>query len=157
MKLTDVVDKRSIITSLKSKDKRGAIAELVQLMRKTCEGERFVAAAVVDAIMDREKVGSTGMGGGVAVPHAKLEVLKGVIGAFGRSSHGLDFSAVDGAPVHLIFVILAPPSKNDIYLEALQKVMVAIRRPNFIKFLRSAKGAREIEEIFREAEEVASV
>src|SRR5438477_601133 len=110
---------------------------------------------IIEAIVQREKIGSTGIGGGVGVPHAKLDGIKNVIGAFGRCSPPIEFSAVDGAPVDLVFLILSPPSKGEAYLKALQKVMTALKRPNFVRFLKGAKTVREIEEIFREVEEVA--
>ncbi len=157
MKITDIIAKKAILVALKSKDKRGAVTELVQAMRRTDEGEKIVVADIVDAVMQREKIGSTGLGGGVAVPHAKINGVKELIGAFGRSAHGLEYEAVDGGAVHLIFLILSPPAQDEAYHKALQKIMLAIRRPNVLKFLRSAKGAREIEEIFKEAEESASV
>lgn len=157
MKLTEFVSKKAIIPNLKAKDKKSAIQELVQAMRKTYDGERFVTAEIVDAIIQREKIGSTGVGNGVGVPHAKLDSIKNVIGAFGRSSAGLDFNAVDGEKVHLVFLILAAPSKSEGYLQALQKVMTAIKRPNVVKFLKRAKSAKDIDEIFREIEEVAPV
>jgi mannitol/fructose-specific phosphotransferase system IIA component (Ntr-type) len=157
VKLTEIIAKKAILLTLKSKDKKGAVTELVQQMRKAYEGEKFVVADIVDAVMQREKLGSTGVGGGVAVPHAKLEGVKGVLGAFGRCGVGLDFNAVDGESVHLVFVILSPPQKNETYLQALQKVMGAIKRPNFVKFLKGAKTVRDIEDIFRELEEVAPV
>lgn len=155
MKLTDIISKKAIIPVLKAIDKKGAIQELVQAARKAYEGEKFVVQTIVDAIVQREKIGSTGIGGGVGVPHAKLDGIKNVIGAFGRSATPLDFNAVDGQPVTLIFLIIAPPSKNEIYLKALQKVMSAIKKPNVVKFLKCAKTGRDIEEIFREVEEVA--
>jgi mannitol/fructose-specific phosphotransferase system IIA component (Ntr-type) len=155
VKLTDFISKKAILPALKAGDKKSAIQELVQAARKAYDGERFVVADVVDAIVHREKVGSTGIGGGVGVPHAKLDGIKNVIGAFGRSAAAFDFNAVDGQPVNLIFLIISPPSKNEAYLKALQKVMSALKRPNFVKFLRSAKTVRDIEEIFREVEEVA--
>ncbi len=155
MKLTEFISKKAIIPNLKATDKKGVIQELVQAARKGCEGERFVVADIVEAIVQREKIGSTGIGGGVGVPHAKLDGIKNVIGAFGRCSPGIDFNAVDGEAVGLVFLILSPPSKGEAYLKALQKVMTALKRPNFVKFLRSAKTARDIEEIFREVEEVA--
>ncbi|MFN3485883.1 MAG: PTS sugar transporter subunit IIA, partial [Planctomycetota bacterium] len=95
MKLTEFISRKAIIPVLKSKDKRDAIQELVQAARKAYEGEKFVIADVVEAIIQREKIGSTGVGGGVGVPHAKLESVKGVLGAFGRAPQGVDFSAVD--------------------------------------------------------------
>ena len=155
MKFADFIGKKAILPVLKASDKKGAIQELVQAARKSCEGERFVVADIVDAIVQREKLGSTGIGGGVGVPHAKLEGIKNVIGAFGRAAAPFDFSAVDGEPVSLIFLILSPPSKSEEYLQALKKVMTALKRPNFTKFLKGAKSGKEIEEIFREVEEVA--
>ena len=155
MKLTELISKKAILPVLKAGDKKAAIQELVQAARKAYEGEKFVVSEIVDAIVQREKIGSTGIGGGVGVPHAKLEGIKNVIGAFGRAPAPFDFSAVDGQPVNLIFLIIAPPSKNEAYLKALQKVMSALKRPNFVKFLRTAKTAGDITDIFREAEEVA--
>jgi len=155
VKLTEFIHKKAIIPTLKATDKKGAIQELVQAARKAYDGERFVVADIVDGVVQREKLGSTGIGGGVGVPHAKLDGVKNVIGAFGRAATPFDFNAVDGQPVNLIFLIISPPSKNDAYLKALQKVMSALKKPNFVKFLRGAKTVRDIEEIFREVEEVA--
>ncbi len=155
MKLTEFIPKKAILPVLKAKDKKAAIQELVQAARKAFDGERFVVANVVDIVVQREKVGSTGIGGGVGVPHAKVDGVKNVIGAFGRCSPAIDFAAVDGGQVDLVFLILSPPAKNDAYLKALQKVMTALKRPNFVKFLKSAKTSGDIVEIFREVEEVA--
>lgn len=157
MKITEFISKKAIVHNLKARDKKGALTEMVQVMRKAYEGEKFSVADIVDGVLQREKLGSTGLGGGVAVPHAKLDGIKGVIGAFGRSLKGLDFSAIDGEAVHLVFLILSPPAKNEAYLQALQKVMTGIKQPNAIKFLMSAKSARDIEDIFREIEEAAPV
>ena len=155
MKLTEFISKKAILPTLKATDKKGVIQELVQAARKAYDNERFVVADVVDVVVQREKVGSTGIGGGVGVPHAKVDGVKNVIGAFGRCTPAIDFNAVDGGQVDLVFLILSPPSKSEAYLKALQKIMTALKRPNFVKFLRNAKTARDIEEIFREVEEVA--
>jgi len=157
VKLTDFLPRKAIIPSLKAKDKKGAIHELVQAARKANESEKFVVPDIVDAIVAREKIGTTGVGGGVGIPHAKLDGVKGVIGAFGRSESGMDFSAVDGEQVYVLFLILAPPTKGEAYQQALQKIIGALRRPNFVRFLKAAKSAKDIEDIFREVEEVASV
>jgi mannitol/fructose-specific phosphotransferase system IIA component (Ntr-type) len=155
VKLTEFIPKKAIIPVLKAKDKKGAIQELVQAARKAFDNERFVVADIVDAIVQREKIGSTGIGAGVGVPHAKLDGVKNVIGAFGRVSNPIDFSAVDGEPVSLIFLILSPPAKGEAYLKALQKIMTALKRPNFVRFLKGAKTTGDIVGIFREVEEVA--
>ena len=157
MKITDLIPKKAILADLKGKDKKSVIQELVQAAKKAHEGEKFSVPEIVEAIVAREKVGSTGLGGGVGIPHAKLPEVNGVVGAFGRVLPGIDFAAVDGEPVQLVFLVLAPPSKNEQYLAALQKVMSALKRPNFTKFLRSAKAVKDIEEIFREVEEPAPV
>ena len=157
MKLTDFINRKAIIPNLKAKDKKAAIQELVQAMKKSSDGERFSVTEIVNGVMEREKLGSTGVGTSVGVPHAKLPGIKNVIGAFGRSKEGLDFNAVDGEAVHLVFLILSPPSKSEAYLQALQKVMLAIRRQNFLKFLKAAHSVKDIEVIFKEVEEVASV
>jgi len=157
VKLTDFIPKKAILHSLKATDKRGAIQELVQAAKKGGEGEKFVVTEIVDAIVAREKMGTTGVGGGVGIPHAKLIGVKGVLGAFGRSEYGIDFNAVDRDRVHLVFLILSPPTKAEAYQKALQTVLHALRRPNFCKFLKNAKTVKAIDEIFREVEEVASV
>jgi nitrogen PTS system EIIA component len=157
VKLTDFLPKKAILPSLKAKDKKSAIGELVQAARKANESEKFVVNDIVEAIFAREKIGTTGVGGGVGIPHAKIEGVKGVIGAFGRSESGMDFSAVDGQQVHILFLILAPPSKGEGYQQALQKIIGALKRPNFVKFLKGAKTVKDIDDIFREVEEVASV
>jgi mannitol/fructose-specific phosphotransferase system IIA component (Ntr-type) len=155
VKLIDLIPKKAILPALKATDKKSAIQELVRTVWKTSDGDKFAVEDIVNAIVQREKIGSTGVGGGVGVPHAKLDSIRNVVGAFGRTSAGLDFNAVDGEPVHVIFLILAPTAKVEPYLQALQKVMGAIKRPNFVKFLKNAKSVKDIEEIFREVEEVA--
>ena len=157
MKLTEVISRKAILLGIKSTNKKAVLTELVTALKKACDGEKFTVNEAVDAVLEREKVGSTGLGGGVAVPHAKLGTVRGVVGAFGRCANGVDFNSVDGEPVNLVFLVLAPPQKNDDYLAALQKTMKAIKQPNLCKFLRAAKSAKEIEDIFRELEEAAKV
>jgi PTS system nitrogen regulatory IIA component len=157
VKLSDFIPRKAILPGLKATDKKGAIQELVQAARKANEGEKFVVADIVEAIVAREKIGTTGVGGGVGIPHAKLDGIKGLVGAFARSEGGLDFSAVDGAKVYVLFLILSPPAKAEAYQKALQCIIHALKRPNFVRFLRGAKTSKAIDEIFREAEEVAPV
>jgi mannitol/fructose-specific phosphotransferase system IIA component (Ntr-type) len=154
VKLHALIPKAAIVPVLQATDKKGVITELVQAAKKASKGERFGVAPIVEAILKREKMGSTGIGGGVAIPHAKLAGVKGLVGAFGRTPEPVDFNAVDGEKVQLVFVILAPESKAEEYLQTLRGIMAALKRPNFVKFLKGAKTAKDIETIFREAEEV---
>ena len=159
MKLTDIISKNAIVAQLKSKDKKGVIKELAQVVRSVYNPSKLGVNDIVKAIMSREKTGSTGVGSGVAIPHAKVDEVKTVIGAFGRSAEGIDFDAVDGGLVHLVFLILAPADKEkaNLHVMALQKMMQAVRHPHFSQFLKNAKTAKEIEEIFRDVDEAVTV
>jgi mannitol/fructose-specific phosphotransferase system IIA component (Ntr-type) len=153
MKLTDFLPRKAIVPSLRSTDKRGAIQELVRAVRTGHGLPRLPVAPVVEAVLAREEVGSTGLGGGVAIPHARIDHVPAVVGAFGRSLRGIDFAAIDGEPVHLIFLVLSPASAADEFQRALKRMMDAIKRPNIIRFLREARGAKEIGDVFEEVEE----
>ena len=158
MKLMDFIAKKAIVAELKATDKKGVIAEIVAAMKKAYPSDRIPAADLVEAILHREtKVGSTGLGGGVAIPHAHVDGLRSLVGAFGRTSKPIEFGAIDGLPVHLFFVIASPPAKKTEYIDALKVTSSAIRTANFCRFLKGARTNREIEEIFREIEEVAEV
>jgi mannitol/fructose-specific phosphotransferase system IIA component (Ntr-type) len=150
MSLSDFIPRRAIIPELKSKDRDGAIKELIQVIKRAYPQERINTAELIKLILEREEVGSTGLGEGVAIPHAKSSNLREIVGAFGRSRIGIDFNAVDGEPVYLIFLIVGPSAKAESYVEALQKIMQAIKRPNFCRFLRQANGVKEIEDLFKE-------
>jgi len=153
MKLTDIVVREAIIESLEARDKKSAIKELVEVIKSTRKPTGFKLYDVVEAVLKREKVGTTGMGGGIAIPHAKLDGLTTLVGAFGRSREGIDFNAVDGEKVHLVFLIVSPFQEANLHLEALKRINAAVRTPNVAKFLRAARSAREIFDLFREVDE----
>ncbi len=157
MKLIDIISKKAIIPALKSKDRAGVIQEMATIMKKAYPAEKLSAADLAKAILDREDVGSTGIHGGVAIPHAHIKSLKDVCGAFGRATHPIHFKSVDGEPTFLFFLIAAPLARNDAYLQALHKISAAIKGQHFCKFLRAAKTVADIEDIFRDAEEPAKV
>lgn len=153
MRLTDIISRKAIVPTLKAKDKKGIIAELVAAMKKAYADERLNANELLEAIISREETGSTGLHGGVAIPHSHYKNLHAVRGAFGRSNQPIDFRAVDGEPTYLFFAVVAPPSKNDEYLSVLRTISTAIRGSHFCKFLRAAKTVKEIEDVLRETEE----
>jgi mannitol/fructose-specific phosphotransferase system IIA component (Ntr-type) len=154
MKLCDFIVKSAIIKDLKSLDKKSAIIELVEVAKNAHRSEKIKAAEVIDLIVKREKIGSTGIGNMIAVPHVKIEGIKSVIGAFGRSINGIDFNAIDGELVHIIFLILAPVDDPESSLQALRRISQATRQPNFCKFLQDAKDISEIYSLFKEFDEV---
>lgn len=157
MKLTEMISRKAILPSLKATDKKGVIQELVKAIKTVYSPDKFQTKEIVDAVMEREKLGSTGLGHGVAVPHARTPGLKTVLGAFGRHPRGIEFNALDGEPVHLVFLIISPAAAPEEYQRALKCVMEAIRQPNFGRFLKNASTSKEIEETFREAEELIKV
>lgn len=152
MKLTDFIIKSAIIKNLKAKSKKGALEELAETTKKVYRLTNFKINEIVDLLLKREKIGSTGIGNGIAVPHAKANGLSSIIGTFGRCETGIDFNALDGAPVHLIFLILAPPDQPEANLQALQRVSQAIKQSNFCKFLKDASEVKDIMELFREVD-----
>ena len=101
--------------------------------------------AIVTCLSDREKIGSTGFGGGAAIPHGKLEGLDSVFGYFARLSAPIDFHSVDNLPVDLVFLILSPPDAGADHLKALASVSRALRDRNIVAKLR---GARSRDAIF---------
>lgn len=154
MKFSDFLPKAAIIKDLKSLTKEDAIEELSEALRRAHNLKGIKVSVMVDVLLKREKIGSTGIGNGVAVPHAKMEGLKNVVGAFGRSSAGIDFDAIDGEPVHLIFLIMAPADRPEANLQALQRVSQAIRQANFCRFLKEAKEVKDIIDLFNEVDEL---
>lgn len=154
MKFSDFLSRAAIIKEVSSSNRKEVIKELVEAIKNAHNLRGFKTESIVEALMKREKLGSTGIGNGVAVPHTKLEGLKDVVASFGRSSMGIDFNAVDGEPVHLIFLILTPADKPEANLQALQRVSQAIKQTNFCKFLAGAKETKDIFDLLKEADEV---
>lgn len=154
MKLTDFIVKAAVVKELKSTDKRGAISEMIEAMKIAYKSEKLKVNEIVDLLIKREKIGSTGIGNSIAVPHVKMDGIKSVIGAFGRSSSGIDFNSIDGEPVHLIFLILASADDHESNLQALRRIAQVAKQPNFCKFLKDAKDQSEIVGLFKELDEV---
>lgn len=155
MKLCEIIPRKAVLEELKATDKESAIRELVDVIRENHD-IKPKAADIMALLLGREARGSTGIGDGVAIPHEAVEGLKEFVGAFGRSSAGLDFRAIDGEPVHLIFVILHPKDRIDDKLKLLKKIAGAFKANNSIhfgRFLRNAKSVKEIHEIFQEIDE----
>lgn len=153
MKLTELVIRESIVDEVRATDKKGALRELAEAIRSSRKPAGYKSSDVLTALLKREKMGTTGMGGGIALPHAKVEGLSTLYGAFGRSKEGVDFGAVDGERVHLMFVLVSPPAQANEHLAALKRISAGIRLPNMTKFLRAAKGAKEVWDLLREMDE----
>lgn len=155
MNLLDFISRKSVVPSLTSRSKEDVISELVDVLIESKELPAAKRDAVIKGVMKRERLGSTGIGAGLAVPHVKQspEVPR-LMGAFGRSIDGVEFDAVDGEPVHLFFLLLSPPGDPSMHLEALKLLSGLTRDENFRKFLRSADGVDGIVETLAEVGEL---
>jgi mannitol/fructose-specific phosphotransferase system IIA component (Ntr-type) len=139
---------------LDASDKAGAIAELVAVLAKAGHVDKKDQEAVIQAIQKRESLGSTGIGNGLAIPHAKaIPLVKSLIGAFGRSSRGIDFGAIDGEPCKIFFLMVSPATGVEEHLKVLKKLAALGRDDHFCRFLCEAKDVDEIVGLFKEAEE----
>ena len=154
MKLTEIVVKQAIIPELESRNRDAVIKELVDKLVETKQLPATHAAEVVKALIKREKQGSTGFGKGVAVPHVKHASAKKLIATIGRSSAGVDFAALDRAPVYIVVLLLSPPDKPDEHLQAMENIFRHLQRDNFRRFLRQAQTAQQIAELVEEADEI---
>ncbi len=135
MDLSDLISLKGIIPSLKAKSKKHALQELSSTAaRITGVPERDI----FDVLLQRERLGSTGVGQGVAIPHGKLNGLDKIIGLFARLEQPVNFEAPDSEPVDLVFLLLAPESAGADHLKALARISRFLRMPSAMENLRSA-------------------
>jgi nitrogen PTS system EIIA component len=155
MKFAEFVVKDAIIPELKATDRDGAIRELVTTLAANKAIAEKDIDIVVKAIIDREKLGSTGIGKGVAVPHARHAAVKKRFAAIGRSSVGVDFAAMDQAPVYSVVLLLSPATHPEGHLQAMEKIFQNLNFDTFRRFLRQADTKQKIIELFEEADQAA--
>lgn len=134
--------------ALNAKSKKQVLQELSDSAAKITD---LPQRDIFDTLLQRERLGSTGVGQGVAIPHGKLTGLNGIVGIFARLEEPIDFDAVDGDPVDLVFLLLAPEGSGADHLKALARISRFLRSPNALEKLRKAKDASAISAIFTEA------
>lgn len=154
MKLVDLLPRSMLIMDLKAKDKKGAIREVVQRLVTAGKLKDDDARKVERMVHKRETQGSTGIGKGLAIPHAKgcsqVEVIHGV---FARSPGGVTFDAVDGGTVHLIFLVVSPEDQADEHLAIMRKIATLHRDEKTLKFLATTESVESVVEIFKEVDD----
>jgi mannitol/fructose-specific phosphotransferase system IIA component (Ntr-type) len=154
MKLTDFIRTDAIIPELQASDRNGVIRELVDSLAASLGLNEKDAAAIAKSVISRENQGSTGFGKGVAVPHVKHAGVKQIEATIGRSSSGVDFAALDRAPVYLVVLLLSPPDNPDQHLASMENIFRHLQRENFRRFLRQASTKQEIIDLIQEADEL---
>jgi nitrogen PTS system EIIA component len=138
MPTPDLVSPNAVIPALKVNGKKQALQEIAaKAAALTGQSER----AILEILLQREKLGSTGVGNGVAIPHGKLAKLGQVFGLFARLERAVDFEALDGQPVDLIFLLLAPEGAGADHLKALARVARLLRDPEVARKLRNSRDA----------------
>lgn len=156
MKLADFIVKEAIVPELKSHERDGVIRELVGSLAAAKAIGAGDVDGIVKAIIDREKTGSTGFGKGVAVPHVKHGAVKKRVGAIGRSTVGVDFAALDQAPVYSVFLLLSPADKPDGHLQAMENIFRNLQQDTFRRFLRQADTQAKIIDLLDEADQAGA-
>lgn len=142
IKLSSLLKENLIELELEGKDKAGIIDELVGIINKS--GKAKNKKALVLALIEREKLGSTAIGNGVAVPHAKIDDIKQTVLAFGRSIDGVDFNSLDGEKTHLFFMLISPKEDIGAHLKVLAKISHLIKDRFMVGLFKKAKSKKEI-------------
>ncbi len=152
MKLMDFVVEEAIVADLKGTQRDDVIKELVDVLVASGAAPKAVREELIKLILDREKHGSTGFGKGVAVPHVKHDKIKHMAAAIGVSSQGVDFNALDKAPVFSIVLLLSPKDKAADHLHAMESIFSNLQKDTFRRFLRQASTVQEVKELLQEAD-----
>jgi PTS system nitrogen regulatory IIA component len=142
MKITEFLAPESVVSGLAAKDKPQVMAELCSPLARRVPG--VSEDKVKEVLLDRERLSSTGIGDGVAIPHGKLPGLPGLIAAFGVSRDGVEFEAIDGRPTHLFFALLAPENSAGIHLKALARISRLFKNASFRKAIVDAPDSKAI-------------
>jgi nitrogen PTS system EIIA component len=151
MRLEQLLKPEFLNDNLQAKNKTEALAELSEIVIKG--PPQLNKSKIYDVLQQRERLGSTGIGGGVAIPHGKIGDLEDLIVAFGRSRGGVAFNSNDGKPVHLFFLLLAPENCTGRHLKALAKISKMSKAGNFRRKLMEAKSNSELYKIIIEQDE----
>jgi PTS system nitrogen regulatory IIA component len=133
MKMREALKESCVIADLKGITKNEVLAEMASSLKKA--GFVSNVEETVGVILDRERLGSTGIGDGIAIPHGKMKGISRILCAFGRSEQGVDFDAVDGKPVHILFLLLAPEESAGLHIQMLSRISRILRDPSFRKHL----------------------
>lgn len=152
MKILDILSSPELIApALSGQTKADVVRELAEHLAR--QHREVDTERLVDVLWERERLGSTAIGDGIAIPHGKLPALKGVIGAFARHPAGVDFDSLDGGPTHLFFLLVAPEDSVGQHLKALARVSRLLKDRAFRERLLAADGRASLYELIREEDE----
>ncbi|HPN65460.1 MAG: PTS system fructose-specific EIIABC component [Candidatus Aerophobetes bacterium ADurb.Bin490] len=150
MRILDFLEKDSIELNLKAKNKKEAIEEIVEILKK--KNAIIDKDITIESLLEREELGSTGVGQGIAIPHSKTKGVKELIGAFAISKNGVEFDALDGEPVNIFFLLLAPEGAAGVMLKALARVSNFLKNKYYRKKILEASDKEAVIQIIEEEE-----
>jgi len=150
MKILDVLLKDAMIDNLKSRDKKGVIEELVLSVSRI---SGVNSEELVRVLMERERLGSTGIGGGIGIPHGKMKNLESLLLSFGLSRKGVDFESIDNKPAHIFFLLVTPENSTGLHLKMLARISRILKNELFKEKLLNAADRDEIYNIIKEEDE----
>ncbi len=151
MKIMDYLNEEWVIPNLQGTDKPSILKELSSVLVKPCQVTS--AEELLQVLLDREKLGSTGIGEGIAIPHGRLKKLKKFFISFGRSLKGVDFDSIDRKPSQLFFLVMAPENSAVDNLKLLSRIVTLLKEPSFKKRLMEAPSQKELFQIIAEEDE----
>ncbi len=151
MKILDILAKDSIVPELKGRTKKQVLEELIEAVQQN--KPNIDRDSLMKVLLERERLGSTGIGEGIAIPHGKLRDIDDLVLSFGRSSEGIDFESMDGKPVHLFFLLVAPETCAGIHLRALAKIARLLKNGTVRKKLAKVDNREDIFSIIQQEDE----
>ncbi|MCX5702262.1 MAG: PTS sugar transporter subunit IIA [Candidatus Omnitrophica bacterium] len=153
MNILEFLSKKAIITDVKSAKKEDVIKELVEVLIRADEIEGRYQNKLIEALIARESLGSTAIGHGVAIPHAKIEGIKKLVAAFGLSKKGVDFDSLDGEPAYIFFLLVAPQDSAGPHLKALARISRLLKDKYFRDNLRACQDDKSVINIISQEDE----
>ncbi len=151
MRITELLNPGAVAGNLRASAKNEALAELIDALLKTESG--LDRDQLLQVLQERERLGSTGIGEGVAIPHGKLRSIDRLVLSFGRSRKGVDFDSMDGKPAHLFFLLIAPEESVGVHLKTLARISKLLKNPAVRARLMAAEDNAGIYRVITEEEE----
>ncbi|MFH0912994.1 MAG: PTS sugar transporter subunit IIA [Candidatus Omnitrophota bacterium] len=153
MKIMDFLSKKAIVMDIKSSKKIDVIKELIDALISTGDVEKRQRNKLIEALMARESLGSTAIGQGIAIPHAKADCVSKLIAAFGLTKKGVDFDSLDGEPIFIFFLLLAPQDSAGPHLKALARISRLLKDKYFRDTLKACQDEKAILKAISEEDE----
>ena len=142
MRIAEFLREDLVLPDLAATDKAGVLGEIAAVLARAYPA--LSPQRLTDTLLERERLGSTGIGEGIAIPHGKLPGIAGLVAAFARKKGGVDFAAIDGKPTYLFFVLFAPDNSAGLHLKALARISRLFKQPQFRQAILAADGAPAI-------------